>query len=564
MRNLTASALKQIFGATDPEPESGRTPVLDPIQETEECPTCNERFDGANPQQVVDKFEEGSFSAYGDRVTPWFDQNQAQLLLDAQQTAYPEEEWYARIEHELGGDLLVDSMKQWLARTNYSYTIRHPQSHIAISLYRRFFKALQDAGTPEALQAIEHLETISTATATIQVTAEDIEAIRPRLKTIGDGYLANSPHYVEEFGYRDSEIEVIAEYKGMDLTPIHQELLFDEDKLRELIGVTEGSNDWLGDVDTAGVFPATKFPQLYMALAGEIVELRDRNGNVVAEVDPQTGETLKGDPDAGQRNFINRAVSSIADQADWQSSLEEVKTATQEIIEAQSANLISVGTDGCGGTYLGRGVDGKHLFITAAHCVSGKGEEQLFSLGGKQLSVQPLFVNQKDIENRKADPVYQHGLDLAFFAAVEEDEEWINTNMSPVVLATAPLARGDFLLTLSSVHREADLTPFIRPSELNTPLPGNYDLAFDEQQRTRQGYSGSPVFNSAGQLVGIYSYTWSQSKRGGAMSFVSIKQLLSILGIRDYGGLALTQGNEGIVFDPELAGRVQQLLKAKG
>lgn len=258
---------------------------------------------------------------------------------------------------------------------------------------------------------------------------------------------------------------------------------------------------------------------------GNSVLLVGKDGNWrVAAVRDSSGNLISGDPDKHRKTLVKRTLNSFTS--------EQMPTMVRDDFGEQGLSPLETGirralngaveVDG-GNGYFGGYVGGKPFVVTAMHVVPPDGNVRIRTVdgrvyNGKLLWRSPGKSDWKDIQDK----------DIAIFT-VDGDFD----NMVPLPLGSD----GGYGMVVSPYHGESDMV------RRTGQLADGWDM-YTETERTRSGFSGAPVVDSLGHVIGLWNAGDSRysgvDSRGGAISARTLRRAYEAAGIT--GGDRLESG----------------------
>ncbi len=228
---------------------------------------------------------------------------------------------------------------------------------------------------------------------------------------------------------------------------------------------------------------------------------------IVAVVDPKTGK-VQGDPLAKVKVNALRVQRGLYEEPTIKSLQsqfgEEGVKPFMDAVRKVMPGIVSVCTlqGVCGGSYIGQR-NGLNYFLTAAHCVDDVGSKVTITTAFGRIDGTVKYrgsfpYNDVAIVTTPSDPV-------------------INRFMKSIPIADKPNPYG---VAITGWWREGDL---LQEPQSQTP----YALYYRGVNRCRKGYSGGPVINSLGQIVGTVS---SGGRLAGITSLDIINKALKKVG----------------------------------
>ena len=209
-------------------------------------------------------------------------------------------------------------------------------------------------------------------------------------------------------------------------------------------------------------------------------DVRGGTYRILAVVDPKTG-AVQGDPYAKMNRDTLRIQRGLYEEPTVKAIQSEfgeqgVQPFTQTIRKVMPG-IIEINTPGgfCGGAYVGKR-NGASYFITAAHCVGPQGSSATVTT--------PFGTFTGTVAYRGSFP--QNDV-----ATVVANDPMIDRFMKPIPIAPTSSPYG---VAVTGFLREGDLLR----------RPGNAHMYYD-RNRYRPGYSGGPVIDAEGRIIGVSS-----------------------------------------------------------
>ena len=496
------------------------------------------------PDQVVEDFRVLAVRSYGPDAGVWVDDNYQSLLADVDSVASSEQPWFARMQHELGGEIIVTELRRLVEGDGeFPLHLNLNDQYKAKQLYDRYSDGLYRAKSDESMAMLFRLSNLAEPVPMI-VTVEVIDALWGQLVAIADSQVAQTEVMIEEFGIGDQEFELFKTYfgvaeDGLNL-PTEQEIIAvgawdDENPIR-----TNG-----GDVDDV-------FPQLDFFSMNGLVCVRDRNNRI----DYKAYDPLIGLDGEGRQNYIDRAEHMLGAEPAFNHMTEDDQTRTIASIKSTSNALLTMQSAGCGATYVGHDGSEASLIVTAAHCIKTDGPviQGFITLDGRFIEAELVYVSRPDLEDRTDSRVYAKGGDFAVFST---RDPWLKENAEPAQMRLDPLTDKERLIATSSYHREAEIVVFDEIIDYREDrsfikravdyVVGNSDNPSDPRQMSRGqsvrnvgadsergGYSGGGLFDLGGFFVGVIS-SGDGINQTSAASRLHLIQIMQWLGLDQEG-----------------------------
>jgi hypothetical protein len=250
----------------------------------------------------------------------------------------------------------------------------------------------------------------------------------------------------------------------------------------------------------------------------------EAQGQILASVNAETGD-VTGDQNALVDMTWNRISTALQTEPTVQRTIDGAPADREQYLQNEQAvrdslkGIVSVGED-CNGFYVGQGIGGNRIFVTVAHCVAGKkiGDTvELLAITGEAIRGTIAFTGEggKGSQNAaryfpqggiEATSDFGGGQDVAVIV-VSDDTEIAKTSAMTELKIGSEYPRAAIVVAPNKGEADVIFRPGwsgVRDAEVIANRGyAEYDiyLGYD---RARSGYSGAPVIDAQGRVVGFW------------------------------------------------------------